>query len=548
MGVRRRVAGAVVLVGLMALAGGPAGAQSEGSGPDEPVVEPKPDAAVQVTSTPDEVRAHAVPKVAVHPDDPQTLAIAEGEAYGGRCAVHVSTDAGLTWRGTAIDLPDEWPECIYANFGPIAAVTFGPDGTLYYAYSGFQPDTYKQRMFLARSTDLGRSFETTMLPWVEPDLEAGEFGGDALPSVAVDPNDPDRVYVSWMSNNGTWNLSEDVLEGQVYYEDIVSRPYVAASDDGGETFSDPVDVAGDIDGWMSEPHLTIGQDGEVFAFFGENTRMPEDAPEDAEEPRASLHLAVSEDGGETYTQEAVHTREPAEDDWLSGASPAVDPTTGDLYVVWEETGGDAPMVAFMRSGDGGDSWSEPVAVNDVEPERDWTFNELMPSMDVAPNGRIDVAWYDWRNDRTFSGGDDDNALQDVYYSSSTDGGRTWADNVKVTDRAIDRRLGVWDTYGVKGPIGLASTDAAAYVAWSDTRNSSEDTQSQDVYFTRVHAAEDAAVFADTPEPAGSPWLWGLVGAGAALALGGLVLLLGTRLVSRSSPRAASAKEAAPGRE
>lgn len=544
----RTCVGGVGLVGLMTLAG-VAGAQSQGpAGEDGSATPPKPDAAVQVTSTPSEVRAHAVPAVAVHPDDPQTIAIADGEAYGGQCSVHVSTDAGLTWTSTAIEQHDDWPECVYANLGPIAALTFGPDGTLYYAYSGFQPSTYKQRMFLARSTDLGRSFETTKLPWVEPDLEEGEFGGDALPTVAVDPNNPDRVYVSWMSNNGTWNLSDDVLEGQAYYDDIVSRPYVAASQDGGDTFAEPVDVAGDLEGWMSEPHLAIGEDGQVFAFFGENTRTPEDAPDDAEEPQASLHLATSEDGGETYAQEAIHTREPAESDWLSAPSPAVDPTNGDLYVVWEETGGDAPMVAFMRSSDGGASWSEPVAVNDVEPERDWTYNEFFASMDVSPSGRIDVAWYDWRNDVTFTEGDESNALQDVYYASSRDGGESWTENVKVTDRAIDRRLGVWDGYGVRGPIGLASTDAAAYVAWSDTRNSGEDSQSQDIYFTRVHAGEPDAVFAGTPAPGGNPWLWGLGGAGAALALGGLVLLLGTRLVSRGAPRPAKAKETAGGTE
>lgn len=536
MGVRRRLGSAVVVVGLMALAVGPAGAQSQGSGDAEGSdAQARPDAAVQVTSTPNDVRAHAVPSVAVHPDDPQTIAVAEGEAYEGQCAVHVSTDAGLTWRSTAIEQHDDWPECVYANLGPIAAVTFGPDGTLYYAYSGFQPDTYKQRMFLARSTDLGESFETTMLPWVEPDLEAGEFGGDALPTVAVDPNDPDRVYVSWMSNNGTWNLSEDTLEGQVYYEDIVSRPYVAASDDGGETFSDPVDVAGDVDGWMSEPHLAVGSDGEVFAFFGENTRMPEE--EGADEPQAHLYLATSTDGGDTYAQEAIHTREPAEDDWLSGASPAVDPLTGDLYVVWEETG-DTPTVAFMRSEDGGDSWSEPVAVNDVEPEREWTYNEFFPSMSVASNGRIDVAWYDWRNDVTFTEGAEDNALQDVYYASSTDGGETWTPNVQANDRAIDRRLGVWDAYGVRGPIGIASTDAAAYVAWSDTRNSSEETQSQDIYFTRVHASEPSAVFGEAPAAGGGEWLWGLLGAGAALGLGGLVLLIGTRAARPRAPEGA----------
>ncbi len=100
-----------------------------------------------------------MPAVAVHPADPQLLAIAEADMYSGRCAVR-------------------------------------PQGTLYYAFSGYDPVDHRGRVFLARSSDLGSSWSTTMLPWsVDPDLAAGEAGLDAVPSVAVDPNDPDAVYV-----------------------------------------------------------------------------------------------------------------------------------------------------------------------------------------------------------------------------------------------------------------------------------------------------------------------------------------------------------------
>lgn len=508
---------------------------------------PRVDAAVQVTRTPSEVRGHAVPAVATHPRDDRIVAVGEADAYSSRCSVRVSTDAGLTWTATpVIPQDDAWPNCVYANFGPIVDVAFGPDGTLYYAYSGQDPATYRSRMFLARSSDLGRTFTTIRLPWVEPDLSKGQFGADALPTVVVDPNDADRIYVGWMSNNGTWNLSETVLEGKEYFWDVTSRPYVVASQDGGRTFSDPVDVAGDVAGWMSEPHLTVGADSEVFAFFGENVKAPKDAPEGTEAPPAHLYRAVSRDGGRSYTQQTLHTRPgKADSDWLSAPSPGVDVRTGDVYFVWEETAEGAPKVVFRRSSDGGETWSAPVQLNDAEPQREWSFNEFFSSLTVAPNGRIDVAWYDWRNDLTFKEGSEENAFQDVYLTYSEDHGRTWAPNIRVTDRAIDRRIGLWDTGDVQGPIGLASTDRAAYVAWDDTRNGNERTMTQDIYFARVRFASPDLVFAESTDVRQSRLLWGVVGAAAAFALGGLVLIVGTWW-ARRGPKERVPPPTAPG--
>lgn len=520
-------AGAVALPLLLLLVALPGARAQEGP--------PRVDAAVQVTATPDSARAHAAPAVAVHPDRTGVLAVGEADAYSGRCGLHVSTDAGLTWTAREIPAPDGWPSCVQANFGPIVDVAFGPDGRLHYAFSGTDPSSYHSRMFLARSDDLGETFEVTELPWVEQDLANGEFGADALPSVAVDPNDADRVYVGWMSNNGTWNLSSSVLEGQQYFWDIRSRPYVAASTDGGASFGPAVDVAGGTEGWMSEPHLTVGADGAVHAFFGQNVKAPPDAPDGAMAPPAHLRHAVSTDSGASWATAVVHQRPEQEgSDWLSGPSPATDPDSGALYLVWEETADGPPRIAFIRSEDGGQTWSDPLVVNDAEPQRTWTFNEFFPSVSVAPSGRLDVAWYDWRNDVAFDPGaeDPDNVLQDVYLSSSTDGGRTWSPDVRITDRSIDRRLGVAATYGLRGPVAVASTVSAAFIAWSDTRNSSEATQSQDVYFTRARYREPAAVFGDGTAAGASPLLYATLGAGAALAVGGALLLVGTRTVRR----------------
>jgi hypothetical protein len=69
----------------------------------------------------------------------------------------------------------------------------------------------------------------------------------------------------------------------------------------------------------------------------------------------------------------------------------------------------------------------------------------------------------------------------VYLSTSRDGGRSWAPNVRVNDQLIDRTLGTWaNNYDVLAPPAIASTRTGATVAWSDTRNATVLSQSQDI--------------------------------------------------------------------
>ncbi|MCA1674754.1 MAG: BNR repeat-containing protein [Actinobacteria bacterium] len=83
---------------------------------------------------------------------------------------------------------------------------------------------------------------------------------------------------------------------------------------------------------------------------------------------------------------------------------------------------------------------------------------------MAPNGRVDVTWWDTRDDPGVYG-------NDVYYAASDDNGKTWSKNIRVTDRTIDRRIGVWGfNFDMSSPPGLASTDEFALLAWDDTRN------------------------------------------------------------------------------
>jgi hypothetical protein len=551
------------------------------------------DASQQVTQDPNPVRVYATPSVAVNPEDHDILAVSDGEGRSANCKVQVSTNAGLTWAQTADFTPPGYPVCVYGNLGSFADVTFGPDGTLFVALSGQKAGDWRQKIFLARSDDLGAHWQTVELPKQEPDFEHHDAGQSAASSVVVDPKHPERVYVGWWTN---FNLGLSAVPPDVEDNNLIrfpGRPKVAVSNDGGKTFADPVDTAGDLKAWLTEPHMTVGRNGELFVYYGDlvvDDNLPPDRVADGH-----LWFTSSTDAGKTFAAPKAlyqRTRTKASNwAWLQAATGGVDPDTGDLYVAFEAVGAPVPVgqgkpaptvtttpttvagqpfapvsslpggggatttttppvkveppasdppaaVKFMRSSDNGKTWSEPVRVNDVEPAAHWGCCTFEPRMSVAPNGRIDVAWYDHRNDPAYDPTQarvgNQNRFQDVYYSFSTDGGRSWAPNVKVTDRLIDRKLGVHSgNYGLKGPIGLASTDYGALIAWDDTRNSVGDTQAQDIYFSRVRFPTQEQVFATTEATSDNKLLWALLGAAIALSITGLFLLVAQR--SKASP-------------
>ena len=120
-------------------------------------------------------------------------------------------------------------------------------------------------------------------------------------------------------------------------------------------------------------------------------------------------------------------------------------------------------IFYRRSTDGAKTWSDHKVLNDDDPAM--IFPQGIPNMAIAPNGRVDIGWWDLRNDPGITFGND------VYCASSVDNGTTWSKNIRITDQLIDRRIGVFgNNFDVSGPPGLASSNAFALFGWDDTRN------------------------------------------------------------------------------
>lgn len=530
----------VVLVVLLAgfvSAPSAAGAQQDR---EEPVVE----AARQVTTDVNPTRAYALPQLAVHPEDPSVAAIAVAGARNGGCSLHVTADGGRSWAAAIPDmLPDEMDYCVGAAPGAYLDLTFASDGTLYVAFFGAASDQGHpdgpQWGYVVRTDDLGATFERTEFAapedWTyEPEDGPSEDGWLVVrhPRVAVHPDDPDQVYVTYrFRGQGAPSAS---------FRDVPDRTHVTASDDGGNTWSEPTDLADMVEDDTGEEGVRTGV-GPVAVSSDGTAHVVLGGPDD------NFFLAQSTDDGASWQLSEIGDGEAGD-----GGDPvlAIDHAADNLYLVWHQRrGGDedenvAAHVYLFRSTDGGQTWDERMNLTgDEGPARS---NHYHPGVSVAPNGRVDVVWYDYRHSVGLDpdAGEDTMGTRktetrwDAYLTSSHDHGETWQPGIRVTDRSIDAETGVtFANYDLIGPIGLAATDQSTLVAWGDTRAGADPAEAEDTYFTQVRhpgpSAGGSAVQASGLANGGL--LWSGLGAGVALAVAGLILLIAMR-TSRQSQR------------
>jgi hypothetical protein len=528
----------------MALAAPPgAGAQA----PSGPVVLP----AIQVTTDVRPARAYNQPQLTIHPDDTNVVVIGGANYNAGECLAFVSLDGGRTWRaGDGLARPPQYATCVRPDLGPYLGAEFGADGTLYLTSAA--DDAGGQQivndLYTARSQDLGDTWEFAIIHQGRESVEfiqqdgTPKMGGEhfSLVRMGTDPKDPRYVYAGARYQHaertppyGTFGI-------------IPIRNMIAASSDGGRTFSPPVDPMANVpreEIWGAYvPSISVGPDGTVYSFTRERT-PPADpnnpagptTPPGAPGAGGRLLMSRSTDHGRTWTTKSIDdspvtcgSRDRCQ--WIPEGT--VDARSGRVYVVFAQadTATSETNVWLKWSGDGGETWSDRIRLNDDDTERDQYF----PGVSVAPNGRVDVAWYDFRSDALFQpeGTFQTELWWDVYHTSSSDGGRTWTPNVRVSDRSMHRNEGysLNSSYGLMGPMAVASTDEAALIAWADSRRGSVQTPTEDYYFTRVVYDRDALRVGAGGSGGSRNGLYFGLGSVAMLAVVGIALLVVSRVV------------------
>ena len=501
---RLTAAAAVVLAAAMAAVSGPSPVGAE----NPPVLT----AAVQVTSNPAAVRGHSTPQIAVNPTNGELVVVESDPRSASRtCDIHISVDDGRSWFRGGDLMQKPFTDCsFYAEYGAYANLEFARDGTLYVAFVASEPlgrlrDETPRSVFLARSTDGGRSF-TTETVFKAPDGNP-DVGLNKGPVLAVDPKNPDKVYVGW--RQGVFTNAKMKL-----------RTNVAATTDGGRTFGPPVDLSSDRGG--DYPALGVDGDGTLHAALWSRNYPP--VPFNEPQPVQPAYYRQSTDGGKTFSPAQEIFRGNAR-----GPRPprlAADPRSNAVYVVWYShaeaenlrPGFAEDLEIFFRSSlDGGRTWNELKVLND-DSRQGVKVNQFDPGIAVAPDGRVDVAWYDGRlNPRppVLSANPSERGFQDVFYTSSTDQGRNFGPDIRVNDRSFDRSIGVWsNNVDSHFNVGVASTKDSVYFAWQDSRNGSRETDAEDVYVASLKRNGSAVVSDSSDSPA-----WGFLVSGVALGLG-----------------------------
>ena len=459
----------MVLALLLAACGG-------GDSPNAEELVPAPGEDVLVTQDRNPVIARNSPALAINPIQRTNMVIVDRvDRPDYSAGVHITNDGGTNWRDVPLTIPAGVSGKLFA---PAAA--YDARGTLYVSYvilsgSGNDPDSY----WVARSGDGGLSFE-------EPAKIAGPFTYQT--SLAVAPRSG-RLYASWLQSNleATTCL---LCFAQTGLPIVVSR-----SDDGGRTWSPPVQVSDAGRMRVGAPALSVDPEGNpavLYMDYGEDRWDWQNLPGNYE-GTFSLVSTRSGDRGRSWEPGRVVDAAIVPTGrflvYLPVAPGFTIASNGDMYAVWADArAGDADIL-LRRSTDEGRSWSEPVQVNrgaagDGVPQD-------MPSVGVAPGGRVDVVYYDRTIDPRGSGAD-------VLLSSSSNSGRSFSKAFRLSDSPSNRRIGPEGSpHSQEADFGsrtsVASLAGGVIAAWTDTRNGTLEGGKQDIFTAQVPLDDNSSL-------------------------------------------------------
>lgn len=458
---------------------------------------------VPVTANVSPGRAQNSPVMAADPKNSRVMFIANRiDAPAFSCELEVSGDGGRSW--VEVHPVPRLPPGAERCYAP--EIAFDGAGRVYYLFVALHGlGNSPVGVFLTTSSDEGRTFSAPRQV----------LGPDRYQvRMAIDPTggSQGRLHLVWLeagSSPPTGGLPP------------TPNPIVSAySDDGGATFSRPVQVSDPKRARVVAPALALGPDHTVDILYYDLRRDARDY-EGLEGPawdgRWSLVFTSSRDGGRSFAPGRVvddRLVPPGRVMLIYTMPPpalAVD-GAGRLFAAWHDDRNGDWDVFLSRSNDGGRSWARSRRLNDDRVGNG--RSQYLPALSVAPNGRLDAIFYDRRNDPQ-------NLRNDVYMTSSTDHGVSFTPNVKLTSESSDSRSG--QSYLVVSARGLVdfgsriavlSRNTTLEAAWTDTRNA-ETPPYQDVFATEVEFAQ-AAIGSSTA------W-WVALGLGCAALLNGALV-------------------------
>ena len=440
--------------------------EAERLGPNAPVNSGAPD--------PADISANNSPTVARSPTNPRNLVVAnriDSPRYS--CGLHVSSNAGATWSQTPVPAPAGERICYAPD------IAFGRDGTLYMSFVTLRgAGNVPNAVWLARSTDSGKTFS-------KPKKVHGRLAFQVR--LVADRRARRRLYMTWVQGSDVG----------VYSFGKAGNPIqTMRSEDGGTSWERPAQTNSAVDARALAPTSAIGPEGNLYVLYldlGDDRLDYEGAHRGRGGPPYGGHwklvMARSQDRGRTWRHSNVDERVVPTERIIPFVPPfpslTVDQDSGRLYVSYEDGRlGDADVwVWSLARGD--ERWQGPTRVNDT-PQRDRT-SQYRPKLDVAPDGRLDVLYYDRRADRR-------DVMNEVSLQSSFDDGESFTHRLLLSNKPFSSRVGFGferDLPDIGSRLGLESTGRRALAVWTDTRAGTTETKKQDIAQAVVAFSEPA---------------------------------------------------------
>lgn len=365
-----------------------------------------------------------------------------------------SFDGGTTFIQKNIPQPDG-----FANLGD-GVVAYGPDGELYYATLNFDP-LDRSIVGVLKSTDNGITF------------------GDIIDASTTFGNTADFQDKEWITVDKS---STSQLRGAVYvtWTDFTSRGSsisFARSLNNGKFF-DPPKVLSTGDRFVQGSMPFTAPNGDLYVVY---SAISADFTTDL------IRIVKSTDGGATFSAPTTVIAGQGIGTMTGGNQVRTNsfPTigidkNGAVHVVVSyipsQSTSDPADVLYVRSLDGGKTFSTPLKLNDDNTKT----AQFLPSIAIAPDGTIAAKWWDRRNDPV------NNSLTDVYMAISRDGGQSFGKNFRITNNnwVFAPTQGTSSSY--HGDYDTLTADAQNfYLSWSDERGEDADT-----YFAQIPISRD----------------------------------------------------------
>jgi hypothetical protein len=374
----------------------------------------------------------------------------DGASHG--LVAGVSHDGGATWPTTSFPA---FSRCAGAGPGDPGFfqrssdpwLSFSPNGDLYGIAIAVDFSNSRNAVIVSKSTDGGASWHTPIRLRFDTN-KANIFEGTNFndkESVTADPGNSSYAYAVW--DRLVFPSGHASAAAQENARAFRGPTWFARTTNGGTSWQqarpifDPGEQAQTI-----ANQIVVEPNGDLVDGFSLLK-----GPGNPSTRGAHVAVVRSDDKGQTWSKASIVANEPAvgtSDPEPRNCLPAsirsapcgavrtgsdvpdfaVDrtggPHDGNVYAVWQEQQSSSSFgddtIVLSRSTDGGQTWSNPVQVNDT-PGNAYNTQAFTPSVDVKANGDVAVTYYDMRDDTQ----GDSTLDTDYWIAHSHDGGHTW---------------------------------------------------------------------------------------------------------------------------